>query len=238
MNEFLAALQQWVSQQITVIFYHKTNGVLQSTADASYVLYLQSANILENELTATLTNGMSGDSQSLLSVTLPSTAQITRTSETEWIADYEVNGKQLRVRFLFPKKTTATPSQVYVQKPTVKEIKDSTGKLIRLYLETPEEGATIEFLENMKQVVEQLLSTWQVISVKSTSEELEEFPSAMTFKSIELVSLPGNVFFEVVTTSPQGERAFEMATTLTLDFVKSTIVYELEGASYEIKKVE
>lgn len=237
MNELLSALQQRVNEQVTVIFYHQTNGIVQSTADATYVLYLRSASSTEQGLTSVFSNGMSGDAESILTVVLPSTSTLSQLSESEWQADYMIDSRELRVRFLFQPKIAAQPSQVYVNKPTVKEIKDNTGKLLRLYLETPEEGATIEFLENMKQVVEQLLTSWQVISVKSTSEELEEFPDEMTFKSIELVSLPGNVFFEVITTSAQGERSIDLATTLTLDFQKSSISYELEGASYEIRKV-
>jgi hypothetical protein len=237
MNELLSALQQRINQQVTIIFYHRTNGIVQSTADATYVLYLRSATVDVQNLTAVFSNGMSGNAESVLTVVLPSAAEITSLSESEWQADYAANSRELRVRFLFQPKLTAQPSQIHVNKPTVKEIKDDAGNLIRLYLETPEEGATIDFLKSMKQVVEQLLTTWQVISVKSTSEDLEEFPDEMTFKSIELVSLPGNVFFELITTSTQGERSIEVATTMTLDFQKSTISYELEGASYEIHKV-
>lgn len=237
MNELLSALQQRINEQVTVIFYHQTNGIVQSTADATYVLYLRSASPSEQGLTSVFSNGMSGEAESILTIVLPSTSTLSQISESEWQVDYTIDTRELRVRFLFQPKITAKPSQVSVKKPTVKEIKDSAGNLIRLYLETPEEGATIEFLQNMKQVVGQLLSSWQVISVKSTSEELEEFPDEMTFKSIELVSLPGNVFFEIITTSAQGERSIDLATTLTLDFQKSSISYELEGASYEIRKV-
>lgn len=236
MEEFLAELQQYIHQQLTLIFYRKVDGIVQQMADATYSLYLDRTTSDNGTTTLFFTNGMDNEGKSSISVVLPASTQASKITEEEWHMEYAVGEQSIVVKLLLPKVTRAVPSQIEVGKPNVKEVRDPAGNLLRLYLETPEEGASIAYLDNLKKIITQLFTAWQDFTVTTSGETAEDLSGTMTFSALEWVSLPGNIFFEVRATSPQGDKTLEIATTVMVDLENSRITYELDGQNFQIAK--
>lgn len=234
-QEFLSQLQSNYNSQVTVLFYRKVDGIIQQMADASYTLYIVSAGIQDSSLQLRLTNGMENAGRSEMNIIIPNTAVYIKQSETEWQVEYPLDNKVQVIKVLFTPKVFAKPSQVVVGKPAIKEFRNNNGELARLYIESPEEGANIEYLNKIKSVLDQLLSSWITITV--TGSDLVDFAGeVVTYSGIELIMLPGNTFYELQLETAKGERTLEIATTLSVDLEKSKISFSLEGDTFEIKK--
>ncbi|MCC7303852.1 hypothetical protein IT418_00320 [bacterium] len=237
MQDFISALNEQLKAQITILFHHKTDGLLQQVADASYTLYLSSYTATDSVITLQLSNGMEGDARSDLTVSLPISSQFTKKNDTEWQVEYETASKTQNVRLLFTPKISAKSSQVKVETPSIKEFRDDEGKLARLYIETPEEGVNLTYLHKINSILGQLLGSWSNIIITTKNSDLDFTNEPVNYVTIELLPIPGNAFFELQVNTVKGDRTLEIATTLVIDLVKSRITFTLEEIEYQIAKV-
>ncbi len=236
MQEFIAAINDNTGKQITIVFYRKNDGVISQMADAVYTLYISSIVNTEKDLDLTLTNGATSDGKTDVHVKIPQTASFTSVTSSEWHVEFDTPTTRQVIKILFPAKIVETPTQVHVNKPSIKEIRNEKDELVRLYIETPEEGATMQFLNQISQVIDQLMKSWNIIRVTTDNSEIEFKDKSVKYDSIELVTIPGNNFFELYVESEQGIEQLEMATTISIDIEHNAIEYTLDDVSYKVSK--
>ena len=239
MDDFLKFLQSHSRSPINVQFFKRNNASDHIQAEASYSVVVEEfIKETDDSLKLLCSNGMAGPGKSTVTIVFPSHSEFEQ-NENIWEISYRLSTEAVSIRCTFPKVLRVNKAEQTLSKPQIKEFRNDKGNLARIYIDIPEGSSDIYFVQKTEELLTQLLTTWRVFSlVRRIGVSTTWKYKRLQFESINAVTLPGNMFFELQAYESNELINIEVGTELAINLDKGILSFVFDDIQYELVRIK